>query len=419
MNKLLKYFTETSKRKLKTIENQYINKNDDLSLPKIMKKTFYKNEIELIEDDLIKNMSEVLYDDIEYINNRNENEKKITGGSNGDIYEIVSKKIIDWYVSINGESDFIKDLSKLEYVHVINIKVNELIINFYFLYDEKDTAYITAILYASNTFFRMYKSENKNLDIYVCLDDHPRIIDCKLKNNSCLNKTRKKSLGLIVSGTTYPGLNEIFLSKKEEIIKLLFHELIHYVKLDEDCKNIKSKWDTIKKQLNLAEAFTEYLSVILHSSYISLLLYGRLLNQSNIAHSGIHRFKDRTTLKEIYLNIITREINYSIYLCCSILKIYGYNHNNYIDFFKTQDRLNDQPIYLWEYIFLRTLILLNKTKHNKVNDFINNDEILINAMNNKYYWNVIDTSVSFLTCDVEWNLFYVNEDHNKKKIIEE
>ena len=56
------------------------------------------------------------------------------------------------------------------------------------------------------------------------------------------------------------------------------------------------------------------------------------------------------------------EKQYSIYLSSSILKLYGYNENNFTYFFKGIGEKKYCPILIWEYIILRTQLLLNLDK---------------------------------------------------------
>ena len=53
------------------------------------------------------------------------------------------------------------------------------------------------------------------------------------------------------------------------------------------------------------------------------------------------------------------EISYSCFLSSNILKFYGYDTYNFDDFFSENKLKEYAPIALWEYIILRTQLMLN------------------------------------------------------------
>lgn len=267
--------------------------------------------------------------------------------------------------------------------------------------------YISIILHATNTFCHLFKEDYDGLVINVCLDDNKRDLDIPA-NITDINKKiaylQKYSLAFNVSGVTYGKKKIINLTKIEEITKLLFHELVHFIGLDSYLRDtdFKNKWSAeLNENLNLSETYTEFISVIINSMYESIHL-SKLINRSP---------------NDIFNEIFEIEINYNLYLVANILKFYGYDKNTVKDFFNGKGKKINQPILLVEYCFLRAVLMLNIDmmmtiipKHYMIMDLvefyyvIGNDKELINGVKKCMDNKIPSKSVSYLAIDLDWSI---------------
>ena len=251
--------------------------------------------------------------------------------------------------------------------------------------------------------------------LWFVSDDHPRILGCTSSKSydaqiKCL---QKHSWGMNVSGSTIRMQNVVYLTRKEEIIKLMFHELIHYIGLDAELVgvDIQSKWATDSDEMLGYEAYTEFLSVVLHTAYVANFVDGNN--------------NDEPIDTKLFYSMLSMEIEYSINLCKKVLMFYNYDETTFVDFFNTEtDLKHKQPILLWEYILLRTIVLLdNKSILELVTDsnlrldsetvtgfiaIINNDTDLVIAIKKSFkkqsdFKIENGTSISYLAFDVDWN----------------
>ena len=196
-----------------------------------------------------------------------------------------------------------------------------------------------------------YKSKTRsitiNIDIYLT--------DFKKKLN-----IRTKSLGSreINSGFTASG-HKLCIFRKEELYKVLTHELIHYLKLDL-VRHVEFtdyyKYFNIPQntEIRLNEAYTEIFAVIFNS----------MIN---------------TKSEKELVSVLNRELKYSLYQCAKILDYY--NFGSALEFFKRNDgntKFNQQTS-VFSYFIVKTLILFNldvflefyeKIDHTNFKDFV-------------------------------------------------
>lgn len=309
---------------------------------------------------------------------------------------------INFNKSFNGiKSKFLDDVNNLlNYSISFKLIVPGGTITLNFLYTDHQNNLIALIIHAINTFCYLFKNHNYNgLVINICLDNNFRTINCPDSDSydDKLDYLKKNSLALNVSGVTYKYKKIINITRIEEIIKLLFHELVHYIELDDALTGISytKNW-SISSNLNLSETYTEFISVLCNSAYQTIYL---CKNES---------------IYDLYSHILQKEIAYSIYLTSNILKFYDYNIDTYKSFF-TKNQKHDEPIPLWEYIFLRTMLMINintvidtiPTNLVLVNtkpfiNLLNNDNDLINYLST-YMQLPIHISVSYNIIDLDWS----------------
>lgn len=310
------------------------------------------------------------------------------------------------------KSKFETDLKKMNSSMSINFFIGADIIKINFIFNNNILVdyvkYIAVVLHSLNTFCHLFPNNYSGLEINVCLDQNLRNMDIPEHITSITNKIihlQKQSLAFNVSGVTYPRRKIINLTRQEELIKLLFHEMIHFIKLDHILTDtdFKNTWAVNTKGLNLSESYTEFFSAVLYSMYESIHL------------SKIIPIKSDAIFKEI----LATEIEYSICLTSNILKFYNYDETNYKKFFKGTGTKITQPILLVEYIFLKSILLLNldnvldiipdnyKIKKNNLPDlfkiFLNDNDLII-KLESYMKNNICMESVSYLAIDLDWSL---------------
>ncbi|AGF85514.1 hypothetical protein QJ854_gp268 [Moumouvirus goulette] len=305
-------------------------------------------------------------------------------------------------------SKFQSDIINSNQVFSFQLNVNESKINIYVLCstDFEYIGYISVILHAINTFCHMFTYNYNGLEIYISLDNNLR--DAYLNHDedyeNIFKNLKKTSQAFNVSGITNRYKKLIILTKRQEIIKLLYHEMIHFIGLDHEFLKVNQKheWNIINPKLNLSEAYTEFISILLNCAYQTLHIY----------------HKCNTDPYQLYKNLLEIETKYSIYLTRKILFFYGYKKKNINEFFDKGISSKSpvyNPILIWEYIILRSKLLLNFDKfqwkdlsdlnvnrHNliKIIDFMKIDNEFIQKLKFDCFF---DNSFSYNLIDLDWN----------------
>lgn len=313
------------------------------------------------------------------------------GPTHFDIYpdttsiDVIKKKMKQFinHVQHAPHSKLSSDIDKMSFASY-KLETTQGFVKLSFLFDETESNYVNIMMKAVYTFCHLFPYDYNNLHIYICLDDNKRTIDLPtsmLNKNmkSKINYLQSQSSGFSVSGICYPKSKTIILTKREEIIKLLFHELVHFIGLDDQL--IKYK---------LYEPYTECLAVLLTIAFESIYLSKALnLNIDDVCHE-----------------LLTIEVNYSLYLTTNVFKFFGYDVDRYKNKMVTQ------------YIVLRTILLIH------LNDVLNmsddyfyftkkNVKKLIDIINNNKLVDKLkplmalpmSSSISFLAIDLNWSQF--------------
>lgn len=245
-------------------------------------------------------------------------------------------------------SKFSNDVENMNVTYAFKLMVNKdtIKINFLSNSEPNNINLMASILHALNTFCYLFPYNYDNLIINICLDQNARDIDITNEVISDIFEHQRKISGAFnVSGVTYRQKKIIDLTKSEEVIKLMYHEMVHFIGLDSVLLNesITSTWATMTTSLNLSEAYAEFMAIILHAAYISLHLS---------TNQKFNRY-------EIYEKILDIETVYSIYLTANILKFYGYNDKTFTNFFQGIGEKKYCPIFIWEYVIVRTKFLID------------------------------------------------------------
>ena len=193
--------------------------------------------------------------------------------------------------------------------------------------------YIKNINLVLNMFDQITKKKNQyTIKIYLS----------NLKKKLCLDENIIKASS-INTGSTIAGLF-ITLWRKEELNKVLIHELVHYLHLDiyAHQQNIKYIYDNInldKKLTNPNEAYTEYTAIILY-------LYWRYKTT-----------KSKMTLIQFMKKRLLIELGWSLYQIAKILK-YFKCYDTYQDLFTKNCEFRQRTSVL-SYFLLKTYFLFN------------------------------------------------------------
>ena len=264
----------------------------------------------------------------------------------------VRNEMISFWRSVNSavDSEYIRDITGYKGFHSCVLKMPGTKVSIRVLYPlelPKPHEYIGTIVHVTATFLDMFPANSEHVDMFISLDMRSRDLDHSESSSiqSRFQHYKKKSTALNASGMTNRGRGVIFLTKTEEIVKLLFHELIHYAGLDNVLlgNNLDVPWDLSNKSLNTSEAYTEALSIILTTMYQSFQ-YGNI--------KGIRPI-------DMFHYLMYLEQNYSIQMSANVLYFYGYNNGNYREFFNSTKMKHSCPIHIFPYVLLRTF-LLNK-----------------------------------------------------------
>ena len=210
-----------------------------------------------------------------------------------------------------------------------------------------------------------------------------------------------ESDGFTVSGVTNTSQKKIIVTKCDEIIKLLFHELIHYIGLDLELRNeYDVQWSISPKYILLSEAYTEFLSIILYSVYQSIRI-SVLTRQSQ---------------EKILSQIINTEMKYSYYLSLNIFKIYNVSHILLKDFINGKMPPIVCPVQIWAYIFVRTMMFYDfeyimniiiqndyVLTMNNMNHVLQKMNIFIDDIHSSLKVHEKNLSVSYIAIDMDWS----------------
>ena len=109
------------------------------------------------------------------------------------------------------------------------------------------------------------------------LIDQPRVLNYITKDNiicgfDCqMDKMKNNYEGMTVGGFTTQSFKEIFLFKKEEVGKLLIHEVAHLIDLDvfPKDKTYLNPWQNDKNEIRVYEAYSELVSCILNAIFMA------------------------------------------------------------------------------------------------------------------------------------------------------
>jgi hypothetical protein len=208
------------------------------------------------------------------------------------------------------------------------------------------------IIYSTVKLFkRLYG--NRNIKLYIALCSHKRSLTTKIIGSVNVN-----------GGQT--DLIKIDVFRREEIIKVLCHELCHFYELD--CHSIDKKKDKILENFNVSgpnflsinEAYTEYLAIMHHIAIISYYT-----NRSPILFYHYEKI-------------------WSLYQVCKILDHYKLKKFEDLDSKEFKQNTNVFSYYIIKFFMLYKLD--NKCDYKNLINILNDKEI-ITIINENIYSN--------------------------------
>lgn len=183
----------------------------------------------------------------------------------------------------------------------------------FFFSDNKNTNINYNIFIHICLFYKSLTKDNRNILIYIYFGDSKKIYP---KDNFFTEHHVNSGLSYKSEDETY-----IFIWRKEEVIKVLFHELIHYFQIDYSDEIYKIEY-IIKKNFNIKgkdaprESFTEILATIFNCVFCSLYFkidVGILINYE-IQFSNFQITKILNNMSSDYNEILQTSLNKK-YIC--------------------------------------------------------------------------------------------------------
>lgn len=354
--KLFDYLTDDSKNRYNII-NSYITSNDIKSINDIKKiNNLYNNILNIYNDRSLNNN----YDISDY---------QVYDYSIDEYKNIMEK----WYKRHN-----LYPTITIKKCIIIKDTISH--VNLIYGTNDINDIYYELLIKRLRIFVNLFTIK-KNVNIYCyASDDKRNVINDRLNLNDLSNEYKKlndKLGALTIAGETIHNPNTIFITKKEELCKLMIHEMIHLYELDEKVdiidNNILNKWN-VKITTNSYEAYTELISNLFIIICISI-----------------------ETKTNVY-DLINIERIYSIYDTAKLLYLYNYDETNIIDFFMNPNKHNkiDFPIPALYYYIIRSMLFYYI-------DELFDDQYINNKMKALNKYNEIQNKIIYKTSQLDSN----------------
>lgn len=245
-----------------------------------------------------------------------------------------SKVIIDDFILDNPflSKEVLTEIKNLESCEVFIFKIDQTNVQLRINYRSEDITLlrktVIKILVGFNNFIKFMYPDNRTnkLDISLYLTDLKKVFpEDQVFTSLYVN-----------SGSTLPG-ERLTIWRKEELTKVLIHELIHYYRID--FRQTPEIETFIRNNFNISnnspirtyEGYVETLAIILHSLYFT---------------QDMNKFQ----------NLINLEMSFSYYQLSRILKFIGCSSIE--DFLKSGNLLK-QKTSVFSYFFLKSSYLFN------------------------------------------------------------
>ena len=204
----------------------------------------------------------------------------------------------------------------------------------------------------------------KNINIEIYNTPFKKKLPCRnyCKNLSSIN---------INSGLSYS--NNIIIYRKEELLKVLIHEIIHILDIDVKYENYNDKKKILNKlcinDLLINESYVETWAVLINI-YLKLKINNKIVTNEN------------------YIKYFIKEKKFSIKQCCKIMLYFNLDISDKICYKKINDKTN-----IFSYILLKTynLIYINKF----LRKFTGKNTIIVNKYDYVEYINYLYKIINY------------------------
>lgn len=201
------------------------------------------------------------------------------------------------------------------------------------------------------------------------------------------------------SGLAYS--NNIILFRKEELLKVFIHELMHFLGIDNNyhIENNNKKLTNIFKfesENNFNEAYTEFAALFIHTFYVSFIMF-----ENNFI-----------LILKLFKILFYYEINFSLIQVVKFLNLYKLD---FLDFFYTNKYTETTNTF--SYIYLKFLFLLDYQhflniilNNNNISKF--NEDNIINYIQYLKNKNILDNVNKIVNHFKKYIYFYCNKNNN-------
>jgi len=244
-----------------------------------------------------------------------------------------------------------KKIINLHYIKHIYI-ITKILFNIKMNYNNKNTQ--------EGGYNNTKKGGNNNDKILLIFYDTPN----KKKIHTSTSKSKLLSSFNINSGSSSSGY-QIIIWRKEELLKVLFHEVIHYLDLDTKHEQkldniINIKIGTYDYPILINEAITEATALLFHTIYCSIIIYNKKYTPCDQEYNLSILYK-KFKILYIYENI------FNWYQNSKILNYFNIKEFNIKEMIKYNQTTN-----CFSYYFIKSLLNLNISDIIFSFDYINN-----------------------------------------------
>ena len=259
------------------------------------------------------------------------NIEKIEGGP------FISEKIVD----------YINNILKYKYILSYKYKNIKIVVHYFCKKKIRNIKKLFELIINRIIFMMNITDVYKDVNMYIYDTPYKKKLPCKMMHKC------KKNLTVNEINTGYSWSNNIVIYRKEELLKLIIHEMIHLLDID-----IKYETGRIKKEF-LKSLCIETLDILINESYVEtwaiiIHMYISLLEQNKYNYKNYKKYFKKT-LKFNFEQILKILIFYDV--------------EDFNDLFKKNNKCNriiQFKMNLFSYHILKVLNLIN------INKFINN-----------------------------------------------
>ncbi len=245
--------------------------------------------------------------------------------------------------------EYIRENIKYKYVCSYNYKNNIIYIEYYCSKKKKNTE-LFKIIVKRIIFMMIISNTYKNLNIEIYDTPFKKEFHCN-NHKKCGNLSHNN----VNSGLSY--LNNIVIFRREEMLKLLIHELIHALDID-------NKYETTQDKKKILELYNiNNTNFLVNESYVET--WAIIINIFLVLHEKkMYKTKEEGFI--LFRKYIKKEIIHSFQQCSKLCKFYN------IDDFNKIYRRNKNTIKYIDGVNTFSYHIIKTINLNNINNFIKN-----------------------------------------------